>query len=87
MTCREYDQRLAEYLDGALGARESADWTAHTATCPPCLVYLRSYRATLRLCRGAGVAEREALPSEFVRAVLDAARDAARWVDAGPPGK
>ena len=66
---------VSDYLDGGLSAAERAAFEAHVADCRDCLVYLRSFRATVALAKEAG-ADDEAvlrdLPEELVRAILAA---------------
>ena len=51
LTCREMVEFLMAYLDGELpeGQRESFD--QHLRDCPPCEVYLDTYRRTVDLGR------------------------------------
>jgi anti-sigma factor RsiW len=44
-------QRLLEYLDGDMGSAEARELKQHLDTCPPCVNFVQSYRATPDLCR------------------------------------
>ncbi len=49
MTCREFVERVTEYLEGALSAPDVARLQAHLDYCPPCVEYLEQMRTTLAL--------------------------------------
>jgi anti-sigma factor RsiW len=52
MTCRKLIlDYLADYEDGSMPAAERLDLEAHLSHCPPCVVFLHSYRATGRTLR------------------------------------
>lgn len=78
LTCREVADFLMAYDDGELDAPERAAFDAHLAECPDCVVYLRSYRATVALGRRAfadeDAAAEEHVPEELVRGILAARR-------------
>ena len=63
---------LVDYCAGELGPDERAPFEMHLGRCADCLVYLRGYRATIRLVqdsnRGAVVA---AAPDDLVRSILE----------------
>jgi anti-sigma factor RsiW len=42
---------LGEYVDGSLSAERAAALEAHLSTCPPCITFVRTYKATRMLCR------------------------------------
>lgn len=60
---------LADYLDGNLPPDTLADFEHHLDVCPSCVAYLRSYRATIVLAAGSGVANDD-VPEELVSAIL-----------------
>jgi len=49
MECPEVVERLWEYLDGELAAKEAAAINRHLARCPTCLPCCRCHRAFLEL--------------------------------------
>ena len=52
MNCRRVIlEYLADYEDGSMPARERAALEEHLSHCPPCVVFLHSYRATGRTLR------------------------------------
>ena len=72
-TCRETMEFLRAYVDGDLPDGERAIFERHLESCPPCVNYLDSYRATIALARDAcGSDEVPRPPDELVRAILDA---------------
>lgn len=52
-TCKESVDLLMDYLDGTLAADEEAQLEEHFEACPPCVDFLRTYRATPSLCKRA----------------------------------
>ncbi len=78
LTCREFVEFLAVYLEGRLPEDQLARFHAHLAVCPPCVSYTRSYQDTVRLGRGAFACPDENVPGDvpedLVRAIV-AARD------------
>jgi anti-sigma factor RsiW len=77
LTCRELAAFVMEYLDDALSIPERSAFEAHLAECEDCLVYLRSYRETVRLGKTYGTPDERAaaeMPEELVQAILAARR-------------
>jgi len=52
-TCRESIDLLLDYLDGTMSEEQARHLEEHLAACPPCIDFLRTYRATPGLCRRA----------------------------------
>jgi anti-sigma factor RsiW len=79
LTCRDLTTFLADYLAEDTSPEERSRFDAHLAECPECVAYLRSYRATIQLARGAfGEDPVPAdVPERLVRAIL-AAREHTR---------
>ena len=79
MTCREFVEFLMRYVEGELDADPRRVFEEHMRLCPPCGVYLDTYRDTIRLgklaCKDDDGAVPEDVPEELVRAIL-AAREA-----------
>ena len=76
MNCREFVDFLMEYLDGNLAPGEKEVFEQHLADCPPCVVYVDTYRETVRLgadllCEPEG-APPEDVPEALVTAILAA---------------
>ena len=63
LVCRDAVALMADYLDGALGARDQARLEQHLAGCPHCSEYLAQIRATIDAL---GRVEPEDLPDEAV---------------------
>jgi anti-sigma factor RsiW len=51
MTCREFAERLIDYLSEELGQDEVQRIKEHLDGCPPCVALLTTYRATIHLAR------------------------------------
>jgi anti-sigma factor RsiW len=78
VTCREFVDFLLDYDAGEISAPQRTAFDAHMAECPPCVVYLETYRETVVLGKAAFEASDEALPDEvperLVEAILAARR-------------
>jgi predicted anti-sigma-YlaC factor YlaD len=59
VNCKEFIALLGDYLEMTVRPEIFAELEEHLANCPPCQVYLRTYRRTREI---AGTSEREALP-------------------------
>ena len=71
LSCREFTEFLAEYLDRTLPEDAAVRFDAHLAACPACTSFLGSYRETVRLGRlAAGEEIPSDAPEELVLAIL-----------------
>jgi predicted anti-sigma-YlaC factor YlaD len=74
MTCRELNDFLLDYLEGALAGPVRAEFDRHLGICPDCVCYLDDYREVVRL--GATCTEDDAraedVPEALIRAILAA---------------
>jgi anti-sigma factor RsiW len=61
-TCRKSIDLLVEFLDGEMPAEEERHLIEHLEACPPCVDFLRTYRATPGICKRALAAK---MPSEL----------------------
>jgi anti-sigma factor (TIGR02949 family) len=52
-TCKESIDLLLDYLDGTMSDEQARHLEEHLTACPPCIDFLRTYRATPGLCRRA----------------------------------
>lgn len=68
VTCQHSIELLGEYLDGSLPADELLALERHFKACPPCLDFLRKYRATPGLCRHVLA---EQIPADLGRRLTD----------------
>jgi len=78
MTCRELIDFLGAYLDGELSDEVRRRFGEHLAACPECSAYLETYRATVKLTKGAfrdpdGPVPAD-VPEDLVKAILAARR-------------
>ena len=55
MLCAEFEDRLTDYLDGALAVEVQRDFNEHALRCPVCHDLLNEVRNTLRACQMAEV--------------------------------
>lgn len=71
MTCRESIDRLMDYLDQRLAARERARLLAHLEICPRCAEFLLAYRRTPEILRRATDIEMPESLKNVVRLAID----------------
>jgi anti-sigma factor RsiW len=68
MSCRRLIlEYLGDYEDGSMPAAERQALEAHLSHCPPCVVFLHSYRATGRTLR---MLKPKELPRNLAEAVM-----------------
>jgi len=51
--CQDCVDLLADYVDGALPEERKTALEEHLSYCPPCVTFIRTYKATSRVCREA----------------------------------
>ena len=51
--CNECVELLGEYIEGALPPDRAKALEDHLSQCPPCITFVRTYKATRGLCRKA----------------------------------
>lgn len=51
MYCQDCVELLAEYIDGTLPAEQRSALEDHFSYCPPCITFVRTYKATTRVAR------------------------------------
>lgn len=51
MYCQDCVDLLAEYLEGTLGEERRLALEEHLSYCPPCVTFVRTYKATCRVAR------------------------------------
>jgi anti-sigma factor RsiW len=61
-TCKDSIHQLLEYVDGELSEAQSLELAEHLRACPPCVDFMKTYRATPQLARRALV---DQMPSEL----------------------
>ena len=61
--CQDCVALLGEYIEGTLSPEASRALEDHLSTCPPCITFVRTYRATRKLCRAAMARE---MPQQLV---------------------
>lgn len=64
--CKECVDLLGEYIDGTLPPDRSKALEDHLSLCMPCITFVRTYKATRKLCRGALARE---MPGELMNAL------------------
>jgi len=50
VTCQHSLSQLQDYLDGTLSPEEKAKLDRHFRACPPCIDFVRKYKATPQVC-------------------------------------
>jgi len=61
-TCKESIHSLLEYVEGELSDAQALELQEHLRACPPCVDFMKTYRATPQLARRALVEE---MPQEL----------------------
>jgi anti-sigma factor (TIGR02949 family) len=74
-TCKESVDLLLRFLDGEMPEEEARDLEEHLAACPPCVDFLRTYRATPTLCKRALRAQ---MPEELAHRLTEFLRQKCR---------
>ena len=86
MNCERFDALMEASLTDPLGPGDQADYDAHLAACPACVVTLKHYVITTQVLQALGVVENAeqapALPERLVQKIL-AGRAAATQVRRG----
>lgn len=72
MTCREFTEFIAGFLDGELPSAERQAFGDHLARCRNCARYLEGYRQTIALGRQAFADPDGPLPAEVPDELADA---------------
>jgi anti-sigma factor RsiW len=67
MFCADFEDRLTDYLDGALDARTNSDFAEHAMRCPVCHELLSEVKNTLQACR---ISEAPAPPAQLDARIL-----------------
>ncbi len=68
MTCKRLIlEYLVEYEDGSMPEGDRLELESHLSHCPPCVVFLKSYRATGRTLR---MLKPREIPKNLAEAVL-----------------
>lgn len=76
-TCGELARFLMAYLDRELPEEQRVAFEQHLKACPPCVIYLKTYEATIRLCKKSCAEDARlpgAVPEALVQAILKARR-------------
>jgi anti-sigma factor RsiW len=53
MYCQDCVELLADFLDGTLPEDKKLALEEHLSYCPPCITFVRTYKATTRVARKA----------------------------------
>lgn len=52
-SCKDSIHLLLDYLDGEMSPEEQQHLEEHLAGCPPCVDFVRTYKATSGICKKA----------------------------------
>jgi anti-sigma factor RsiW len=74
MTCRELVELLCDFIDGELTAEQRRHIEEHLGDCPPCVIYVETYRLTITMSRKLPTGPLPPQLAERLRAVMDAHR-------------
>jgi anti-sigma factor RsiW len=73
LSCRQIIlESLVEYEDGSMPETERMRLVAHLSHCPPCVVFIKSYRATGRTLR---MLKPKDIPCNLAEAVMNFVRE------------
>ena len=72
MNCQEFVDFLMDYLSGELPEPQRVEFERHLNDCPPCIVYLDTYKDTVKLGAQAYEKWSQDTPEELVQAILAA---------------
>jgi anti-sigma factor RsiW len=72
VTCREFADFLAEYIDGELPVAALSHFEHHLSLCPNCRRYLDGYRATVKLGKAAFENPSDTVPADVPDDLVDA---------------
>lgn len=73
MNCREIVDFLMDYVDGELPDHVKACFDMHLQDCPPCVEYLKTYRATVLIAkRCCSESPCDEIPEPLIQAILAA---------------
>ena len=86
LTCREMDDFVVDYLDGALRTAVRLKFELHLRTCPACREYLRGYRKSIELTRRVFEQDDAEVPADVPPALVAAILGARPEPDWAPPG-
>jgi anti-sigma factor RsiW len=78
VTCREFAEFIAAFLDAGLPDAERQAFERHLGRCRNCARYLEGYRETVALGKQAFVTPDESLPSDVPDELVDAILQARR---------
>lgn len=67
-SCKESIELLLDYVDGSMSPDEAEHLSKHLEACPPCVEFLKTYRATTGLCKRALAAK---MPEELSLRLID----------------
>ena len=72
MNCREMTDFLMAYVDEELAPDQHAAFEAHMGECPPCVLYLDSYREAVRLGKEVCARDDSPLPDDVPEVLIQA---------------
>ena len=68
--CKECVDLLGEYIEGTLSPDRAKALEDHLSLCPPCITFVRTYKATRKLCRHALVRDMPREPMHSLSSFL-----------------
>ena len=78
ISCKEFDDFLANYYDGTLTSRQKTVFDLHLKFCRECRDYLAAYKRSIELSQAILKQENDKLPdnvpADLIKAILEARR-------------
>lgn len=74
LSCREFEDFVLDYLDGALSERQHKQFKLHLRLCRECRQYVQAYKRSIEVsqavCSSADVQLPEDVPEDLIKAIL-----------------
>jgi anti-sigma factor RsiW len=72
ITCREFIEFIGQYFSNDLSTEERGKFEFHLTHCPPCVRYLYSYQATIKIGKLALAPTEQSVPAEVPEELIQA---------------
>ena len=78
-SCEEYDQFIADYIEGSLSEKQRLELEYHLDRCEACVRYIQDYKKTIDVSQAAfqGLdSVKDEMPEALIKAILEASKKA-----------